>query len=148
MKKLLTIILCLFVAGKVFAQIEHPVKWAYAAKRAGKNEATVMLKATIEDGWHIYSAYQEPGGPVKTSFVFDVSKDYGFIGKITEPTPVTKFEQVFNMKVSYFESAVIFTQKISLKSPHPTVKGTLTFMVCNKKKCLPPEDINFEIPVK
>ena len=148
MKKTITIFFCLLITVKALAQIEHPVKWGYASKRTGKNEVTIMLKADIENGWHIYSVYQEPGGPVKTSFVFDNGRDYVLIGKINEPTPMTKFEQAFNMKVSYFENSVIFTQKVSLKSPHPTIKGKLTFMVCNNKKCLAPEDVAFEIPVK
>ena len=30
----------------------------------------------------------------------------------------------------------------------PVVNGTVNFMVCNNQKCLPPETVNFEIPIK
>jgi hypothetical protein len=43
---------------------------------------------------------------------------------------------------------VIFQQKIKLKKPAVTVKGSLEFMICNDHKCLPPADIDFSIPVK
>ncbi|WP_254492104.1 hypothetical protein, partial [Salmonella enterica] len=51
-------------------QILKPVKWSYAAKKTSGAEVTVLLKAEIDEGWHIYSAYQKDGGPLKTSFKF------------------------------------------------------------------------------
>ena len=148
MRKIIPMIIILLFAGRLLAQIEHPVKWSYAAKRSGTNETIVFSKADIESGWHIYSAYQQDGGPVKTSFEFTSSKNYSLVGGIDEPVPITKFEEAFNMKVRYFENAVIFQQKVDLKTSNPVVKGQLTFMVCNNQKCLPPETIEFAIPIK
>jgi len=146
-KSVLIITLMLFVMG-AFAQIESPVKWSYAAKRLSNTEAVVFLKATIQDGWHIYSLNVGDGGPIKTSFSFSPSKSYSVIGKAIEPTPVTRFEKAFSMNVSYFEKSVIFQQKIKLKSAEATVvKGKLEFMTCNDMKCLPPDDLDFSIPV-
>ena len=132
-----------------YAQIESPVKWSYAAKKISSTEAVVFLKATIQDGWHIYSTNLKDGGPIKTSFTFTPSKDYSLSGNATEPTPLSKIEKAFNnMTVTYFEKSVIFQQKIKLKSANATVvKGQLEYMTCNDKKCLPPEDIDFSIPV-
>jgi len=150
MKKfnIVVVLFAVFITGKVSAQIVHPVTWSYASKLTGKNEVVVLLKATIEPGWHIYSAYQDDGGPVKTSFDFAVSKDYQLNGKTTEPVPVSKFEEAFNMKVKYHENSAVFQQKVHLNTAHPVVKGQLKFMVCNNQKCLPPETIEFAIPVK
>jgi DsbC/DsbD-like thiol-disulfide interchange protein len=136
-----------FSAG-VNAQILHPVEWSYGAKRISKTEAVIFLKATIEDGWHIYSAYQKEGGPVPTSFTFAPSAAYKLTGKLEEPKPVTKHEEVFSMDVSYFEHEVIFKQKVRLGTPKPDIKGSLKFMVCNDRQCLPPETVSFAIPVK
>ena len=138
----------LLISIGAFAQIETPVKWSYAAKRISATEAVVFLKATIQDGWHIYSMDVKEGGPIKTSFTFPASKEYSLVGTPTEPTPVTKYEKSFSMNVSYFEKAVIFQQKIKIKSANATVvKGQLEYMTCNDKKCLPPEDVDFSIPV-
>jgi len=108
----------------------------------------VFLKATIEDGWHIYSTKQKDGGPVKTSFTFSASKDYVLVGKVMEPVPVTKFEKSFGMDVHYFERSVIFQQKVRLKKPQAVIRGKLEFMVCNDQKCLPPDERDFSIAVK
>ncbi|MES2275417.1 MAG: protein-disulfide reductase DsbD domain-containing protein [Bacteroidota bacterium] len=148
MKKILIIGILLLAVIHVQAQIENPVHWSYASKRTSPTTAVLFLKATIDDGWHIYSQKKaDNGGPVSTSFIFRPSADYTLVGATAEPEPITRFEPSFSMNVSFFEHAVIFQQKIKLKPAKTTVKGTLKFMVCNDEKCLPPDNIDFVIPV-
>jgi DsbC/DsbD-like thiol-disulfide interchange protein len=148
MKKLLLAIALLVTGAGAYAQIEAPVKWSYAAKKISSTEAVVFLRATIQDGWHIYSLNVKDGGPIKTSFTFNSSSEYSLVGKPTEPTPVTKYEKAFSMNVTYFEKSVTFQQKIKLKSAKASVvKGKLEYMTCNDMKCLPPEDVDFSIPL-
>jgi len=148
MKKLLLAVAVLALSISAKAQIETPVKWSYAAKKVSATEAVVFLKATIQEGWHIYSLNVKEGGPIKTAFTFAPSKEYSLVGKPSEPTPVTRFENAFKMNVSYFEKEVVFQQKIKLKSPAASVvKGKLEYMTCNDHKCLPPDDIDFSIPL-
>ena len=148
MKKLLVLTTALLITISASAQIENPVKWAYAAKRTSAADATLFIKATIQNGWHIYSQYVKEGGPIKTSFTFTPSKTYTTVGKPTEPKAVTKFDKQFAMNIGFFEKEVIFQQKIKVKTPGVTqVKGQLEFMVCNDKKCLPPETVDFVVPV-
>ncbi|HEY8783614.1 MAG TPA: protein-disulfide reductase DsbD domain-containing protein [Mucilaginibacter sp.] len=148
MKKIIIVIAALVISFGAFAQIEAPVKWSYAAKKVSSTEAVVFLRATIDPGWHIYSQNVKDGGPIKTSFTFTPSREYSMIGKTAEPKPATKYEDAFKMDVSYFENSVTFQQKIRLKSPKVSaVKGKLEYMTCNDKKCLPPEDIDFSIPL-
>ena len=146
MKKLILAAIALVLSVSVKAQIESPVKWSYAAKKISSTEAVVFLRATIQDGWHIYSQTVKEGGPIKTSFTFTPSKEYSLVGQTVEPTPLNKFDNSFSMNVPYFEKTVTFQQKIKLKSPKASVvKGTLEFETCNDHKCLPPEDVQFSI---
>lgn len=148
MKKLLVLAAALAINTCAFAQIEAPVRWSYAAKKLSNTEAVVFLKATMQKGWHIYSMDVKDGGPIKTSFTFSPSREYNLIGKTVEPKPVTRYEKAFSMDVSYFENSVVFRQKVHLKSPKASVvKGKLEYMTCNDMKCLPPEDIDFSIPL-
>jgi hypothetical protein len=150
MKKILFFALFLttltFLQSK--AQILTPVHWSYGSKKISPTEAVVFLKATIDDGWHMYSQTVKDGGPVKTTITFTPSKDYSTIGTTVEPKPITRMEKVFSMEVGFFESSVVFQQKIKLKASQTIVKGTLEYMTCNDHQCLPPEDIEFSIPVK
>lgn len=149
MKKLiLALVAFLAIHAGASAQLLNPVKWSYAAKRIGKDEAMVLIKATIEPGWHLYSHEMADGGPVKTTFTFKSSPAYSLVGKTIEPKPVTKFEKTFNMTVKYFENSAVFQQKIKLKAKQAIVKGNVEFMVCDDEKCLPPDVVEFSISVK
>ncbi|MCJ8211748.1 protein-disulfide reductase DsbD N-terminal domain-containing protein [Mucilaginibacter sp. RS28] len=148
MRKLFLAVVAVMVCTAVNAQILNPVKWSYAAKKLNNQEAVIFIKATIDQGWHLYSQNVKDGGPVKTSFKFPASKDYTMVGKTAEPKPVTKFEDAFKMNVSYFENEVIFQQRVKLKKPNAVVKGELEFMVCNDKQCLPPDNVQFSVAVK
>jgi DsbC/DsbD-like thiol-disulfide interchange protein len=130
------------------AQIDEPVTWSYGQKKISKTEAIVYLKATIEDGWHIYSQNIKPGGPIKTMVTFAPSKDFVKVGATAEPKPLSKFEKTFDMNVTYFEKTVIFQQKIKINKAGALVKGKIEFMVCNDRKCLPPTEVEFSVQVK
>lgn len=147
-KSILILALFIFGATAAFAQLENPVSWSYVAKKTSKNEATIYIKASIDKGWHIYSQNLKPGGPTKTIFTFAPSKDFTLVGKTIEPKAITEYEKVFKMNVSYFEDEVVFQQKIKLNKATTAVKGSVEFMVCNDKSCLPPAEVMFSIPVK
>ncbi|WP_140938169.1 protein-disulfide reductase DsbD domain-containing protein [Sphingobacterium lumbrici] len=148
MKRLAILIIALFALSASQAQILDPVKWTFAAKKTKKGEAVLLFKATIDNGWNIYSQYIGEGGPVPTSFSFTPSSDYQLVGKVLEPTPNKKFEKTFNMQVLYFTKEVVFQQKIKLKKGQTIVKGTVEFMVCNNEQCLPPDEKAFAISIK
>ncbi|GGG98618.1 MULTISPECIES: protein-disulfide reductase DsbD domain-containing protein [Pedobacter] len=147
-KTLLTLATVLLISINSFGQIMKPVTWSYAAKRINASEAIIYMKATIDKGWHLYSQFVKEGGPVKTTFTFNPAPGYSLIGKTTEPKPVTRHEPTFKMDVSFFEQSAIFQQKIKLKGKSTTVKGKVEFMVCNDTQCLPPDEVEFNVPVK
>lgn len=148
MKNLFLLTVALFFTLTASSQILKPVKWSYAAKKTSSTEATIYVKATVDEGWHIYSQNMADGGPVKTTFAFAPSKAYKVTGKTIEPKATTKFEKSFDMNVSYFEKTVTFQQKVKLTGANPVVKGTVEYMVCDDSQCLPPETVEFSVPVK
>lgn len=151
MKMKKTIILfCIttLISFNSYSQILKPITWSYAAKKNSATTAVVYIKATLEKGWHLYSQYVSDGGPTATKFSFPLSKTYERIGKTIEQKPIIKFEPVFLMEVGYFENAAVFQQTVKLKGKNALVKGSVYFMVCNDKQCLPPSTVEFSIPVK
>lgn len=148
MKNLFLLPVLLFFSLTVSSQILKPVKWAYSAKKISKTDAVVAIRATIDNGWHIYSQNIAEGGPIKTTFTFAPAKTFKLNGKTAEPKPVVKFEKTFDMNVSYFEKSVTFTQKIKLTGASAVVKGSVEFMVCDDSQCLPPETVEFSVNVK
>jgi DsbC/DsbD-like thiol-disulfide interchange protein len=142
---LLTIALLLGFSAK--SQILTPVKWSYAAKRTSKTTGILFIKASIDNGWHIYSQNLPKGGPIKTTIKFTPSATYRLIGNTSEPKPITKYEDTFHMNVGYFEKVVVFQQKITLKAGKHIIKGSVSFMSCNEKQCLPEDTMSFSIPI-
>ena len=145
---LLAALVFLAATTGVSAQIERPVKWQFGAKKISNDEAVVFMKATMDNGWHIYSQHVEEGGPIKTSFTFTPSGDFTLIGKTAEPKPKVKHEEVFKMDVGYFDKEVVFQQKVKLKKGQTTVKGTVEYMACDAEHCLPPDEVPFAVAVK
>lgn len=148
MKRLFLVIAVSMFALAAHSQILKPVTWSYAAKRTSKTEATIFVKATIDEGWHLYSQNVKDGGPIKTTFTFPAAKTYTVVGKTIEPKAVTRYEDTFKMDVSFFEKSVVFQQKVKLTGKTAIVKGTVEFMTCDDKQCLPPEEVSFSVPVK
>ena len=145
---LLAAFISLIAATGVSAQIVKPVKWQFGAKKINKDEAVIFMKATLENGWHIYSQHVDEGGPIKTSFTFTPSGDFTLVGKTAEPKPKVKHEEVFNMDVGYFDKEVVFQQKVKLKKGETTVKGAVEYMACDANQCLPPDEIPFAVAIK
>lgn len=148
MKRIIVFVAVFMINATSFGQILKPVKWSYASKKISDTEAVLLLKATIEDGWHIYSLTVPKNGPQATAFSFSSSKAYQLNGKTQAPNPVVKHDPTFDMEVGYYKNSVVFQQKVKLLDNSPTVKGMLTYMVCNDLQCLPPEEVAFSIPVK
>jgi len=131
------------------AEIQKPVTWSFSNKQISDTEFDLVLTATVDNGWHLYSQFMGEGGPVPTSFKFTPSHDYVLVGKVSEsPKPKKIYEKVFEMDVSFFEKKAVFTQKIKLNVPAAKVKGSVTFMLCNDSQCLPPEDVDFSFDLK
>ncbi|POY39149.1 disulfide bond formation protein DsbD [Solitalea longa] len=146
MKRGMFLLLMLLGSLTTFAQIENPVSWQFSSKTLKGDEAVLILSAKIDGNWHMYSQFIEEGGPNPTSFKFKPSKDYELIGKVDEKsTPHKVQDPTFEMQVIYFEGKAVFEQKVRLKVPSAKISGTLEYMVCNDKQCLPPEEVEFNI---
>lgn len=132
------------------AQIHNPVKWSFAAAPSSTDsEAILMLTATVEEGWHIYSQFMESGGPLPTTFTFVPGKDYSLVGKVKEEGSLVKaYDETFMMNVLWFANSVTFIQRVKLNIPATEIKGKVEFMVCNDHQCLPPDEVSFILKVK
>jgi thiol:disulfide interchange protein len=145
------LLLCFLVFFPILAstQILDPVKWSFKVEQTSPGEATLLLIAKADPGWHVYSQDIPAGGPIPTSFTFTKSADYELVGKVREPKPIEENDPNFDMVLKYFADQAIFRQKIKILSRKDfTVKGMLEFMCCDDKQCLPPAEVDFAFSVK
>ena len=151
MKAILRLLFAFFFTITVFsaqAQILIPVKWEYKTKVTGSNTAELQFIARIDQGWHLYSQHLPDGGPMPTEFKFEKMDGIELVGKATEPTPQEVFDEMFQMKVKYFDKLVTFTQKIKITGTQPVkVSGTINYQACNDETCIPGEsEFSFDVP--
>lgn len=137
----------LLMAGlgcRAHAQILNPVTWMFYSKKINDTSFELILHASIDQGWHVYS--QQAGeGPIPTTVSFTVPPGMTLSGDVKEQgNEIKKFDKVFNSELRYYKDSVSFVQKIHGPVSDP-VKGTVEFMVCNDQNCLPPKDISFQI---
>lgn len=129
------------------AQIFQPVKWSASVENKTDQSTTIILKATIDQSWHLYSQFIQEGGPIPTGFEFlNQKENYSLIGETSEEKGVEKFDAIFEMNIKYFENEAVFKQQIKLLNPSlNTIEAEVTFMVCDDTKCLSPETVS--VPV-
>ena len=148
MKYLFSILFVTFTSLS-FAQTNNTTSWTFESKKTAPNEYTVIMKATVKDGWYVYSQYLESDdGPVRTEIFLDENEGIELVGKSTEDgNKVTGYDSLFDMNIIKYKKQLTITQKVKAKKGEK-FKGSLTFMTCNDEQCLPPSDIPFEIILK
>jgi thiol:disulfide interchange protein DsbD len=148
MKKIYLALLSFFVVAVASAQIENPVKWSYTAKKISDKVYDVYVTANLDNKWHIYA--QDAGeGAEPTSLSFSKNPLINLDGKVKEEGKLEKeYDKNFGSTLKFYSNKVSFVQRIKLKSPVATVlKGSVNYMVCNDRKCLPPKEIPFTVIV-
>ena len=147
MKQFLSI-LALLGSFSLFAQ-SNPVSWSTSVEQGKNDQAFLVITATIDQGWHLYSQDIPEGGPIATSFSFTESDKYTKVGKVTEGKPHEEFDPNFDMILKYFSNKAVFKQEIKVTSETDfKVTGELEFMVCNDEMCLPPTYVDMSFDLK
>jgi len=149
MKKSVFIILFFLLPFIVHSQVLEPVSWNFGSEKTGDNTYDIVLTANIDQGWHMYAMDIPEGGPIATSFAFENAVGYSIIDKPYAVTkPEVKFDNSFEMNIGMYATKAEFRQKVTVKDYPSSVKGTVTFMSCNDKECLPPRDVEFTVTIK
>jgi len=147
MKQCFSLLVALFVTAVSFAQVKNPVHWTFTSRKINETTFEVTLSAKIDQGWHIYSQTTPEGGPSATSIKFTKNPLLAFDGAAKEVGKLEqKHEELFGVDVKQFANKVDFVQTVRIKGKAKTaVNGTIEFMTCNDKQCLPPSSQKFSV---
>ncbi len=129
------------------AQIHDPVSWNVALYDNGDGTLDLDFHAEIDAGWHVYSQFLNPfDGPIPTTFTIETEGVSTADTAAAECEPHLEYDPNFMMDLLFFEKETHWVHTLSFPGAIPdTVKGYLTFMVCDESKCLPPEDVDFAL---
>jgi len=149
MKKLSLFVLMMAAMFVASAQMLDPAKVSCSVKETSATEAELVVTVKLDAGWHMYSQHTDPNGPLPTEFSFEKSNDYTLVGKVIEPKPHEENDPLFGCVVKSFSGNVVFRQKIKkLSTKDFTVKGTISYQLCNNGSCIAPEDHDISFKVK
>ena len=127
--------------------IGQDIRWNFSAHSGGGSEITLLLTADLTAGWHIYSQHIQEGGPVATHIAFASDTAYTTTGETQEQGNETRYyDSLYEMEIGWYADQVSFSQRIILKQPIRFIKGTITYMICNKEVCVPKEE-KFKIDI-
>ena len=150
MQRLLLLCVLLFAGVQSYAlKSSDKVKWTFAADKINDTTFQLVITAKLEEGWHIFSF--TPGGDgsmLPPEFNFSPNAHVKLLGKMAESGKKIEEDTKDVMGiVYYYKNKIVYTQKVRALA-NTDLKGVLTFMVCDDNMCLPPEDMDFSIPIK
>ena len=123
-----------------FAQApEATAKWSVSSKAVSGDVFELTFKASIEDGWHIYTIDHEYN-PIVIEFT--PSEGYSLEGGLNQVTKPSDFQ---GEKV--FFDFVTLTQRVKLTGNEATVTGEVSWSGCNDRFCAAPESWEFSMPL-
>ncbi|MGS0524397.1 cytochrome c biogenesis protein CcdA [Zobellia nedashkovskayae] len=144
MKKLIFLfsLLCITLG---YSQIVEPVKWTTSVDKISEIKYKLIIKATIDAGWHLYSQNVPDNGPIPTSFIFDDAEGaFKLIGNTSEEEGHTIDDPIFEMEIKFFENNATFEQLVEITGDKTTLNGVVEFMVCDDSKCLPTTEVDLK----
>jgi len=148
----LTVVL---LVGGAFGQApEDLVRWSARGPETAKagEGIRVELNTEIEDGWHIYSISQIPGGPTTSVISFPGKQPFRQDGAMQPPAPHTSFDPNFNMETETYEGKINFKIPVTIEAGAPLgnqkIAIDVLYQTCNETTCLPPYTTHLFIPIK
>ena len=139
----MSLALLLLVAMFCNAQMADPVKFKSHLKTGSTAEAEIVFDGKIAHGWHVYSTNLGSDGPIEASFHVDKKEGVELVGKLTpRGHEISMMDNMFGMKLRFFENSVQFVQKVKFTKPTYTIKAYLEYGACNDEMCMPPTQVN------
>src|SRR5690606_13691147 len=123
------LIFLILLASPLSAQIISPPKWDIQLSdkehKVG-DEVELVLKASIPINWYIYSNDFDPDlGPLLTELFLEDSAGVERAGELKAIDSKTKYEEIWEGDVTYFEKEGEFRQNFAITAETVKISGHL-----------------------
>ena len=147
MKKIVFVFTLLF-SFLGYSQILNPVQWKTKVVQKSATEFELVMDATIENEWHMYSQFTPENGPLPTVFDYKNAKgNFDLVGKTKESPYKKVYNDIFEVDEYYFAKTAQFKQIIKVTNPKvKEVKVYVEYQVC-KEQCIQQDaTFTFKLP--
>ena len=144
--RLIAALLVLFLPALTAAQ--NPTKWSLGSDSVDpqiNGSVDVVLRASIEPGWHLYAMDQLDGGPIPTTVKVPDSAPFEIVGAVRSPKPKIQPDPNFlvddkPLETRFFVDSAEFgvTIKTAREISRDEIALDVRFQLCNDTFCLPP----------
>ncbi|MCO5260193.1 MAG: thioredoxin family protein [Crocinitomicaceae bacterium] len=138
--------------GQSIGQMEFPediVKVKFSVEQ-DKDVAFVIADVTVLPKWHINASVLPKGSfGLPTKFILNKSTDFKLDGKLIEPKPIEKYDELADENLAYHEGRIKIKQKIKVIATEDfELTGSFNYQTCNDVKCLPDYTYDFKVKIK
>lgn len=134
MKRNIIFFFTFIVSYLTFSQ--NPVTFETTVKKVSDSNFQLITNATIEKGWRLYSQNLLDGGAIPTEFVYEENNSYVLLGPTIESESITKFDPIFSLDQTYFESFSTFYQDIQIEKNISYLNAKIYFQACDDIVCI------------
>ena len=123
---------------------QDKIQWSFSVEYLANNEANIIGKATLRDGWHIFSVDHDPYKAdhtgIPTSFILPSMYDVQPRTQLKDgKKPLIKKDELGTTLC--FENEAIFKQRVKLFAKSPIeYEFKYSFQICNRNGCIFPPD--------
>ncbi len=116
-------------------------------------EVRLVLQATIDAGWHIYSLHlqgEDMPPPTKVKFITSFTKST----PVYETRPIHQLDKVIGVQLDYHEEKAFFYQNVTIPKEAQVknylVQARITYQTCSNRVCFPPvtDVVKTNVPIE
>jgi len=118
----------------------------------GAQADTLVVTATLEDGWHLYSLEQKPGGPQATKIVLAADAPMKLAGAFRPDEPphrrtIRDVPGWNGLVVEEHAGVVVWRAPLAANAAGKgtKVRGSVSLQLCRDNACTPPETVPFTV---
>lgn len=140
--------LAILLAFSANSQLLDPVKWKTSVNQKSNDEFELVMEATIDDHWHMFSQYTPDGGSLPSEFDYkNQDENYQLVGKTTESPYKKVYSEIFEVDEYQFEDKATFKQLIKVSNTNlKEVKVSVYYQVCKEQCIQQDKDFIFKLP--
>ena len=126
------------------AAAQDVVQWKQEVKDNGNGNYTLVVKAVIDEGWHIYDATHSI---TPTTIEFTPSEGVTLEGSLRALSTAKPVSDEFFGDYGEYEGEALYEQDVTLKGECGTVTALVNYQACTEGSCTAPTDteLKFEI---
>ena len=116
---------------------DQTVVWKHETKDNGNGNYTLVIKAEIADGWHIYDA-THPFTP--TTVTFTAGEGVELVGNTRALSTAKEINDEYFGKYGEYSKEALYEQDVKLATDGGKVDVVVSYQACNEDNCTSPTE--------